>query len=327
MIHAYAFLVAIVLFLTCLSSAALSIDGPLQIHNLYPISLHADQPYLEKAGMENSMSFSLSHSSTYTVEESPGWVIHLDMEITEISFRYKRIIKNLFEFDLDIPVLVFSAGFMDGFLEDYHDTFNFPDYGRKNRPHNEFLYEVRRDGNILISGKSGTKLGDIRLAVKKPLMSADDYTLSVKGDIEVPVSSAKKGYSNGSVDTGIALLFDKSITGSTMTYWNLGVVFPGDVRGHENLDLRNYVHGGLAVDTELTEHLNLIVQLHGQSEIYPDTGISAVDGRAFFIAFGGRYYSDRSNYELSLTEDLNTTGSPDFIINFTYKYLWKETNI
>jgi len=67
---------------------------------------------------------------------------------------------------LDIPVLVFSEGFLDGFLEDYHDAFGFPDYGRKNRPNNDFLYEVRRDGNLIIRGKSGTRFGDIRLALK-----------------------------------------------------------------------------------------------------------------------------------------------------------------
>ena len=321
MIPAYTYRVSIVLLLTCLSSTAFSFDGPLQINNLYPIFLHADQPYLEKADMENSMSFSLSHSSSYTVEDSSEWVINLDMEITELSFRYKRIIKNLFEFDLDIPVLVFSSGFMDGFLEGYHDAFNFPDYGRKDRPHNDFLYEVRRDGELIIRGESGTQLGDIRLAVKKPLMSADDYILSVKGDIEIPVSNAEKGYSNGSIDAGISLLFDKRISNRTMTYGNLGIVFPGDVKGHENLDLKNYFNGGLAVEAEMRNNLDLIVQLHGQSEIYPDTEISAVDDAAVFIVLGGRYYSDGDNYELSLTEDLNTSGAPDFIINFTYKHL------
>jgi len=320
-IHAYTYLVSTVILLTCLSSTAFSFDGPLQINNLYPIFLHADQPYLEKADMENSMSFSLSHSSSYTVEDSSEWVINLDMEITELSFRYKRIIKNLFEFDLDIPVLVFSSGFMDGFLEGYHDAFNFPDYGRKDRPHNDFLYEVRRDGELIIRGESGTQLGDIRLAVKKPLMSADDYILSVKGDIEIPVSNAEKGYSNGSIDAGISLLFDKRISNRTMTYGNLGIVFPGDVKGHENLDLKNYFNGGLAVEAEMRNNLDLIVQLHGQSEIYPDTEISAVDDAAVFIVLGGRYYSDGDNYELSLTEDLNTSGAPDFIINFTYKHL------
>jgi hypothetical protein len=318
-IHISRLLLVILLFLTCSASGAFCFEGPLQVNNLYPIFLHADQPYLEKAAIENSMSFSLSHSSTYTVEESSEWTIDLDMEITEISFRYKRIIKNLFELNMDIPVLIFGAGFMDGPLENYHDTFGFADYGRSDRPRNEFLYKVRRDGDLIIDGNSGTVLGDIRVAVKRPLLSADDYTLSLKGDIELPVSDAKKGYSNGTIDAGISLLFDKSLSDSTMTYWNLGAVFPGDVKGHERVDLDNFIYGGLTIESMFSPNLSLLVQLHGQSGIYPDTEISAVDDRAFLIAFGGRYYSGSKSFELSLTEDLNTTGAPDFIINFTYK--------
>ncbi len=259
------------------------------------------------------MSYSLSHSSTYTVEDSDEWDINLDMEITELNFRYKRMVRDLFEFNLDVPVLIFGGGFMDSPLEDYHDTFGFNDYGRSNRPHNEFLYEVRRDGDMVIEGKSGTRMGDIRLAAKRALISSDSYTLSVKGDVEIPVSDAKKGYSNGSVDAGISILLDKKISDRTMTYWNLGVVFPGDVRGHERVDLDNFLHGGAAV-------LSLLLQLQGHSGIYPDTEISAVDGTAVLIAFGGRYHTGKGkSFEFSLTEDLNTTGAPDFIINFTYK--------
>jgi hypothetical protein len=80
-------------------------------------------------------------------------------------------------------VLILGAGFMDGFLEEYHDTFGFSDYGRSERPKNEFLYEVKRDGALIIQGKSGVRLGDIRLALKKSLISSDDFGLSVKGDV------------------------------------------------------------------------------------------------------------------------------------------------
>jgi hypothetical protein len=296
-----------------------SFEGPLQVKNLYPIFLHANQPYLEKADIENSMSYSLSHSSTYTVQESSDWVIHLDMEVTELNFRYKRVIKNVFEFDMDIPILILGGGFMDGFLEDYHRTFDFPDYGRSDRPHNEFLYEVKRDGNLIIRGKSGTKFGDIRLAIKKPFSLIEGINLSIKGEIEIPVSSAKEGYSNGSLDAGVSVMVDKKLSDNTMTYWNLGVVFPGDVKGHEKIDLKNFIYGGASLETMVWQNLSLLVQLQGQSSIYPETGISAVDGKGVLLALGGRYNTGEKNFELSLTEDLNTSGAPDFILNFTYK--------
>jgi len=299
--------------------AAFSFEGPLQVKNLYPIFLHADQQYLEKAAVENSMSYSLSHSSTYTVQESGDWVIHLDMEITELNFRYRRIVKDLFELNVDIPVLVVGRGFMDGFLESYHSAFGFPDYGRSQRPQNDFLYEVRREGRLIVKGRSGVRVGDIRLAVKKPLISRDGLALSLRGDVEIPVSDARQGYSNGSPDAAFSVLLDRRITDRVMTYWNLGAVFPGDVRGYERLDINNFIAGGMSVEAVVQPGLSLIVQLQGQAAVYPVTDLLAVDRDAYLIIFGGRYKTGRRSLDLSLTEDINTAGAPDFILNLTYK--------
>lgn len=313
-----AFLLSAVFFAFSLTSA-FSFEGPFQVKNLFPIFLHAGQPYLEKAAMENSMSYSLSHSSTYTVQQSGHWVIDLDMEITELNFRYKRIIKDLLELDLDVPVLIIGGGFMDGFLEDYHSSFDFPDYGRSSRPNNEFLYEVKKDGDLIIRGQSGTRFGDIRLALKKPLVHSDGFTLSIKGDVEFPVGNAKKGYGNGSIDAGVAISLDKKISERIMTYWSLGAVFPGDVKGHENIDLRDFIYGGGAFEAFWGKGFSLLVQVQGQSSIYPETDLRAVDRGAVLLAFGGRYHKEKRNFDLSLTEDLSESGAPDFILNLTYK--------
>ncbi len=307
------------LFIIFSSSVVYSFDGPLQVKNQFPIFLHANQPYLEKASMENSFSASLSHSSTYTVQNSSSWIINMDMEITELNFRYKRIIKDVVEFDMDIPLLAFSDGFMDGFLDEYHSTFGLPDYGRNNRPKNDFLYEIRRDGALVIKGKTGIGLGDIRLAVKKPLIVSDGFSLSINGDVELPTGSAKKGYGNGNLDAGISVLLDKGISESVMTYWNFGAVFPGDVKGYQKIDLENFIHGGVAVEAAVKKNFSLLCQLQGQSRIYPKTDLIAVDRAAYLLIFGGRYYSGKHSFELSLAEDINTSGAPDFIINLSYK--------
>lgn len=310
----------LVVFLTLIPPVIVhSSEGPLQVKNQYPIFLHADQPYLEKSSMEDSFSVSLSHSSTYTVQNSSRWTVNLDMEITELNFRYKRIIKDFLELAVDIPVLVFGAGFMDGFLESYHSAFGFSDYGRSERPLNDFLYEVRRDGTLVIGGRSGTGIGDIRLALKKPFIALDGFSVSVRGDIELPSGDAKKGYGNGSVDAGFSVLLDKRILDSVMTYWNVGAVFPGDVKGHQRLDLENFIYGGVAIEADLGRSFNLIAQLQGQSAIYPETDLLAVDREAYLLTLGARYNTMKSSFDLSLSEDINTSGAPDFIINITYK--------
>jgi len=300
-------------------STASSFEGPLQVNNLYPIFLHADQQYLDKAAFENSMSYSLSHSSTYTVQSSGRWDIDLDMEITELNFRYKKIIKDAVEFDVDLPVLIIGGGFMDGFLETYHDTFGLPDYGRSERPRNEFLYVVRKDGELIIDGKSGIGLGDIRLALKKPLITSDGFALSIKGDIELPTGNAKKGYGNGSLDAGLSLLIDKKISDSIITCVNFGAVFPGDVRANKELDLKNFYCGGLGIEADAGDGLSFLMQLQGESSIYPRTDLLAVDRDSFLLIIGGRYTKAESNYDISLAEDINASGAPDFILNITYK--------
>jgi hypothetical protein len=241
------------------------------------------------------------------------------MEITELNFRYKRIIKDFVEFDMDIPLLGFSDGFMDSFLDAYHSTFGLSDYGRSKRPLNDFLYEVRRDGSLIIKGETGVGLGDIRLAVKKPLILSDGFSLSIKGDLELPTGSAKRGYGNGSLDVGISILLDKGISDFIMTYWNFGAVFPGNVRGYQKVDLEDFVYGGVVVEVALGKNFSFLAQLQGQSAIYPDTGMLAVDRAAYLLAFGGRYNTGKGSLELSLTEDINVSGAPDFIINLSYK--------
>jgi hypothetical protein len=37
------------------------------------------------------------------------------------------------------------------------------------------------------------------------------------------------------------------------------------------------------------------------------------------LVLGGRYYAGVGSFELSLTEDPNTSGAPDFILNFSFK--------
>ncbi|MBI4655032.1 MAG: DUF3187 family protein [Nitrospirae bacterium] len=309
------FFLVVICLLSFFSSISFAFDGPLQVKNQYPIFLHVNQPYLEKASSEDSLSMSLSHSSTYTVQSSNTWDFGMDMEITELNLRYKKNVKSLFEIGIDVPIFGFSEGFMDGFLGWYHEGFGFPDYGRKNRPLNDFLYEVRKDGNLVIKGETGMGLGDIRLAVKKPLISSEGFWVSIKGDVEFPTGSAKKGYGNGSLDTGITVLIDKSISQDIMTYWNIGYVFTGDLEGHQKIKLKDFVYGGVSVEADAGKAVALLAQLQGQLSIYPKTDLLAIDRNAYLFSIGGRYRS----FEISFTEDINTSGAPDFILNLSYK--------
>jgi hypothetical protein len=307
-----------IFFLPRLASAS-GFEGPLQVKNQFPLFLPVNQPYLEQASTETSFSVSLSHSSVFVIEDAAHWSAHLDIELTELDLRYKKDFPGLFELGIDVPVERATKGFMDRPLAAYHRTFGFGDYGRSSRPKNEFLYDIKKDGAPVIEGENDrTGFGDVRLTVKKKIMETDPV-VSLLADVELPTGNARVGYGNGSVDTGVALLLDKDLGTRTKLYANLGAVFPGDLKALQDIELNNFYYAGAGIESLLWPRVGLLAQLTVQTSPYPHTGISQIDNTGMILVLGGRYYTDTGSFELSLTEDPNTSGAPDFILNVTYK--------
>jgi hypothetical protein len=312
-------LLGIIIPLTFLVPEAFPFGGPLQTKNQFPLFLPLNPPYLETASYDNSFSIDLSYSSVYMVRSSPAWSVDLDMEVAELNFRYRKDVLDLFELGVDIPILSFNSGFMDDFLSTYHKRFGFSDYGRSGRPTNAFLYEVRENGRLVIKGEGGrTGIGDVRITAKRTLLSADP-TVSLMADVELPTGSASKGFGNGSIDAGIALLVDKKISDRIKAYVNVGAVFPGDLKAHETIKLRDFLYGGVCLEAELSKNFSILGQAIAQNSPFPKTGVSTVDRPAVLLTLGGRYSSGKNSFELSITEDPNTAGAPDFTVTFAFK--------
>ncbi len=301
------------------SAPAYTFEGPLQVKNQFPLFLHIDAPYLESAVTENSFSASLSHSSVYMIKNSADWSVNLDMEVTELDLRLKKIIPGLFELGIEVPVLSTESGFLDDFLDSYHRTFGFPDYGRSERPSDSFLYEVRNKGAVVVSGRNGRiGIGDVRLMAKRELIAADPV-VSLRAEVEFPTGDAGDGHGSGSLDAGVTLLADKKISEKFMTYWNAGIIFPGRLRGHEDVGLRTSYHAGAGIEAALWKQVSLLGQVTFQTSPFPETAIGSIDRVAALLTFGARYSEGKQTVELSLTEDPNTAGAPDVIFNLTYK--------
>ena len=174
---------------------------------------------------------------------------------------------------------------------------------------------------VVIGENDKAGLGDMRVEAKKQLV-AGDLAVSVMGTVELPTGDAKVGYGNGSIDAGMALLMDWRPGKDALWYANLGAVFPGELKGYQTVRLRNYGYAGTGLESLVWPSLSLIGQVSIQSSPYPRTDIVQIDRAGVLLVLGGRYYAEKGSYELSLTEDLNTSGAPDFILNLTWKTKW-----
>jgi hypothetical protein len=309
-------LIFLVLFFL-LPAVASAFQGPLQVKDDFPLFLHLDTPYIETASTESSLTASLSYSSVFMVKQSADWAVNLDMEITDLDVRMKKAFADRFEIGLDVPVLVFGSGFMDNFLEGYHRFFGFPDYGRSTRPANAFLYEVRKNGVLVVRGKNGRiGLGDVRITAKTRIFTGQP-DISIMASLELPTGQASAGFGNGSLDGGLAVLVNKRLGEKFMSYWNVGVVFPGDLKAMDTVPMKTYPYAAAAVEAALWKHLALNGQVFFQGSPFPKTGLGTVDRIAALLSLGGRYTAGKNSFEFSITEDPNTAGAPDVIFNLS----------
>jgi hypothetical protein len=315
----FIFVLAAVLF----PLSALSLEGPLRLKNQFPLFLHLNTPVMEKATPEDSLSASLHYSSVFMKKSSADWLVDLDMELAELDLNYKKDFPGLVEIGLELPVLGFSSGVLDQPLETYHSAFGFPDYGRSRYAKNEFHYRVFRNGKRVVSGESGrVGLGDLRLTAKKTF-SFGNSSLAVKGDIEFPTGEPNTGFGNGSLDLGLSAIAEWKPAALFLLTGTLGLVFPGDLKAYETVDLQPYYYLGLAGEWAIWKRLSVIGQALAQTSPYPETGISAIDRTGVILTLGGRYASGLNSVEFSFTEDLNVTGAPDFTFQLGFKHKFK----
>lgn len=312
-------LIALLAFLFLPRCPVWAFEGPLQVKNQFPLFLTVDSPRLESASTQTSFTAGFSYSSVYLVHSSASWMVNLDMEVADLDLRYKKNIPGLFELGIEVPFLSFSSGFMDDFLKGYHNAFGFSDYGRSSRPENDFLYEVRYNGNPVIRGRDGRiGLGDIRLSAKREIWSGDPV-VSLRAEIELPTGDASAGFGSGDFDTGLALLVNKRLGEKFMSYANIGVVFPGKLKAERDIDMKTFLYGGAAIEAGPWRRFSFLGQILFQGSPLPRTSIPQVDRTAALLSFGARYSVRKNSLELSFTEDPNTAGAPDFTVNLTYK--------
>jgi hypothetical protein len=302
-----------------LPGTVISFDGPLQVRNQFPLFLPLAPPFLESAAVQDSASVSVSHSSVYVTQYSPSWTVNMDFELTELAVRLKKQIGDHSEIGLDVPFLRPTGGFLDRPLEVLHDTLGTGDYGRHERPYNEFLYELERNGQPVIKAEGDTSgIGDMRLTLKREI--TDGFPLlSVMGSLELPTGDAKRGYGNGSYDGSFAVLVDIDLGKKYRGYSTVGAVFPGALKGYLTVPMRTYYYAGFGAEAAWWERFSVIVQTMVASSPYPNTGIRQVDWPGVMLVFGGRYSFGTGSLEFSLTEDPDTAGVPDFIVNVTGK--------
>ncbi|GBC60607.1 hypothetical protein DENIS_1564 [Desulfonema ishimotonii] len=305
-------------------SQAGSSGGPLQVQNRYPPHLMFLTPLPDGPDLPGNnrfeTAFSVDYSSVNVNEKSAGWTALIDMEMTVLSFSLAYGLSDRLSVGLYLPLVSMSGGFMDNFLEDYHDTFGFPNYGREDRPKNSFAYSITKDGKDWFQARdNGLHLGESVVSAKYSLWDerrGDRFSATLAYALKLPTGDADRGFGSGGYDHAVSLL-SRARFKALAVYLNAGfsILSDPDTLGAD-ISACNIFSMLLGGEYLLNDKWSLLSQLNFYtSPLDEDTGISQLDNESLELSLGClcRITPD-VDFEFAFCEDL-TRAAPDFTIH------------
>ncbi|HET8624642.1 MAG TPA: DUF3187 family protein, partial [Gemmatimonadales bacterium] len=155
------------------------------------------QPYVEPTAKRWRAAINVEYGSAieYNLPSAEtNWL--LDGELMRIDLGVVRELGPRVFVLAEVPLLGAYDGFLDGFLEWYHDLFGIEMPERDARPRNAFAYEVTTPNGVRVArDHSGFFVGDVRLGAGYRFNSL----LQTVGSVTLPTSVGPAGYGRGTL--------------------------------------------------------------------------------------------------------------------------------
>jgi hypothetical protein len=309
------------IFLAGAAAMASDDGGPLQTTNRFPLHMMVLTPQAVRAELpeQNQWEITLAaeYSSTYFNFRNPSWDLVIDMEmlVADLSLVYGST--DNVAFRLNLPLISMQDGFLDGFLQNYHDFLGVSNYNREDRPKDDFEYRVTKDGEIWLRGEAGgLQMGEAKISTQFSLpsmtLAGRDLAGSLLLTLKIPTGDADKGLGSGRFDVGVFLPVHWKGT-RWSTYMMPGSIWVGDPETIDaGVSARNSLSLLAGAAFAYSDKWCWLAQLNYYSSPFEKTGLDELDKGTLELVFGVRRKVSRKLFwEFAFGEDL-TYSVPDF---------------
>jgi hypothetical protein len=248
----------------------------------------------------------LEYASTIEYNVLPEATFLLDSELLRVRAAVSRDLSPRAFLLAEAELLGAYSGFLDGFLEWYHNVFGIEIPERERRPKNDFLYAADLIGRApLLREPRDLFLGDLRVGLGVRTGHAVQSVVA----LTLPTSTGPAGYGRGEVSASLLntvrlpltprLVFEGSLSGGytpshgPLAEWQREIFLAG------SSGLRWRVWGRQSLYGNLLLH----------SPYYHDTTIPALDRRELSFDFGWILAGNHGReLRVGMTEDLEPGG-------------------
>ena len=314
------------------NAAAAPGRGPLRIRNYHPPHLMflmpaPAAPWDGKAG-DWELTPGVAYAASFINEDSDRWRTVIDLEMTVLEFGLTAGLSRRLSLGADVRFASMSGGFLDGFLEDFHDAFGLPNYGRERRPENEFLYFIEKDGEQWLESEfGGMHLVDPSLSLEYLLTDRGDprapegrFTAGLSYALKLPLGDERAGFGSGHLDHRVALPL-RWVGHPFALYLVPAFSFLADPdTAGADIRVRNVFGTFLSAEWAFARHWSVLAGLNFYTSPFEETGIEQFDDDSYQLDVGLIWNpAPDVRLELSFSEDL-TRPAPDFALRMGLGY-------
>ena len=299
--------------------------GPLNTRNQFPVFMMflnpmpaTALPLPEKA---IRLSPAVDYSSVYVDQDSGNWEVVMDMELMVVDLTMEYGLTRNLTLRLQPVFVHMSRGFLDNFLESYHDRLGVSNGGRESRPQDAFGYWIYYDNQEWLTGKEGgLHLADSQVSMRYCVVrnsKAVPVDFSVAYILKIPLGDAAYGFGSGKFDHGIHLLSRLRLDPVSI-YLNGGYNILSDPETNgADIKVDNTVSLFAGLEYAYSPDLSLIVQTNYFASPFRDVAFSQFEEGGFALDLGFVVQLSRQTMlEFAFGEDLAASGAPDFNLHF-----------
>jgi len=250
------------------------------------------------------------------IRDLPGenYLLDLEAALLDVTFHYK------FSQDwtgyLIVSAVDYSGGFLDGAIEDFHETFGFSSYGRPAVSRNDvnLIFDLNSADVALFGSPVNSGFMDPTLGVRYVgLDFSENWKLALEAAVKVPVGGKRLLLSTGHADYGAqAYLRRRGVRNAfhvalaAVYYAGAEVPVPHDEQVIPTLIL--------GYEFRATERTNINLQAYVSESVYSrnQTDLDELTAEKYQLSLGVRHRRNGFLFSFGITENLqNYNNTPD----------------
>jgi len=304
--------------------AAFSQSEPLQITNLSPLASLRAIPAQRSVDTARGFSWaaSASLSNHFTMENEGEESLLLDGQTDALTLSLRYGLPQQWDVEVTVPWRHYSGGVTDNLISSWHRLFGLPDGNRHGYPTDALHYQLSQPEHDRHLLRSVSGLGDIHVAVSRPLLAIDGGQLGISAGVKTASGRASDWLGSGATDIYALLRFSGQQLGGWPLWWHGQV--GGTRAGNSNLlgphQRRSLWFAGLAAEWRFTPRWSALMQYDGHSALL-DGALEAVGEPAGMLSIAARWRpTGHWMIDAGFSEDVVVESAPDitFLLNARY---------